>query len=119
MSITGGITRKVELNHFTEDKEYLQKVRTYVVFLPLSTSGKMDGPSNCTWSYCVGCWKGTLNQSGVCLQNCDIQISFSYCFSNVEGALNEFTPDLVVYNAGTDILDGDPLGCLSITAEVI
>ncbi|XP_064632028.1 histone deacetylase 11-like isoform X2 [Lineus longissimus] len=35
--------------------------------------------------------------------------------THVEGALNEFTPDLVVYNAGTDILDGDPLGCLSIS----
>ncbi|KAK0050227.1 histone deacetylase 11 isoform X3 [Biomphalaria pfeifferi] len=38
---------------------------------------------------------------------------------HVEGALNEFTPDLVVYNAGTDILEGDPLGLLSITAEGI
>ena len=37
---------------------------------------------------------------------------------HVEGALNEFTPDIVVYNAGTDILDGDPLGCLSISAQV-
>ncbi|KAH9504753.1 Histone deacetylase 11 [Bulinus truncatus] len=38
---------------------------------------------------------------------------------HVEGALNEFTPDLAVYNAGTDILDGDPLGMLSISAEGI
>ncbi|XP_076815297.1 histone deacetylase 11-like isoform X2 [Clavelina lepadiformis] len=30
-------------------------------------------------------------------------------------ALAEFNPDLIVYNAGTDILDGDPLGCLSIS----
>ena len=41
-----------------------------------------------------------------------------YC-RNLEGALNEFHPDLIVYNAGTDILEEDPLGCLSITAEVI
>ena len=37
---------------------------------------------------------------------------------HVEGALNEFEPQVVVYNAGTDVLEGDPLGCLSITAQV-
>ena len=40
-----------------------------------------------------------------------------YC-RHVPGALNEFKPDLIVYNAGTDILDGDPLGNLMITPEV-
>ncbi|XP_005185173.2 histone deacetylase 11 [Musca domestica] len=34
-------------------------------------------------------------------------------------AMREFKPHLVVYNAGTDILEGDPLGCLSITPEGI
>lgn len=38
---------------------------------------------------------------------------------NMDQALNEFTPDIIVYNAGTDILEGDPLGNLSITAEGI
>lgn len=33
-------------------------------------------------------------------------------------ALEEFDPDLIVYNAGTDILEGDSLGALSVTAEV-
>ena len=33
-------------------------------------------------------------------------------------ALDEFKPDMVVYNAGTDILKGDPLGVLDITPEV-
>ncbi|XP_065366549.1 histone deacetylase 11 [Calliphora vicina] len=32
-------------------------------------------------------------------------------------ALEEFHPQLVVYNAGTDILEGDPLGYLSISPE--
>ena len=41
-----------------------------------------------------------------------------FAFRHVEGALNEFSPQLVVYNAGTDILDGDPLGNLSISAQV-
>lgn len=35
-----------------------------------------------------------------------------------EGALNEARPDIIVYNAGTDILDGDPLGGLSISPQV-
>ncbi|MCD7461845.1 hypothetical protein HAX54_047234 [Datura stramonium] len=30
-------------------------------------------------------------------------------------AEKKFDPDLVVYNAGTDILDGDPLGRLKIS----
>jgi histone deacetylase 11 len=38
--------------------------------------------------------------------------------TNLRRALDEFTPDLIVYNAGTDVLDGDPLGCLSITSKV-
>jgi len=37
---------------------------------------------------------------------------------NLEKCLNEFQPDFVVYNAGTDILEGDPLGNLDITSEV-
>ncbi len=40
------------------------------------------------------------------------------CFRHLEGALNEFEPDILVYNAGTDVLDGDPLGCLSISPQV-
>ena len=28
----------------------------------------------------------------------------------LERAFAQFTPDLVLYNAGTDILEGDPLG---------
>ncbi|XP_013881770.1 histone deacetylase 11 [Austrofundulus limnaeus] len=36
-----------------------------------------------------------------------------------EGTLNEVRPDILVYNAGTDILDGDPLGGLSISPQGI
>lgn len=39
--------------------------------------------------------------------------------THVEGALNEFKPDIIVYNAGTDILDGDPLGGLAISPQGI
>lgn len=39
--------------------------------------------------------------------------------TQVRGALNEFQPELVIYNAGTDILDGDPLGMLSVTGDGI
>ncbi|KAM4721756.1 histone deacetylase 11 [Rhinophrynus dorsalis] len=39
--------------------------------------------------------------------------------THVKGALNEVRPDIIVYNAGTDILDGDPLGGLSISPQGI
>ncbi|XP_065543541.1 histone deacetylase 11 isoform X3 [Lathamus discolor] len=39
--------------------------------------------------------------------------------THVEGALNELRPDIIVYNAGTDILDGDPLGGLAISPQGI
>lgn len=35
-----------------------------------------------------------------------------------EGTLNEIRPDIIIYNAGTDILDGDPLGGLAISPQV-
>lgn len=37
---------------------------------------------------------------------------------HLEKSLNEFQPNFVVYNAGTDILQGDPLGRLDITPQV-
>lgn len=38
---------------------------------------------------------------------------------NLNDALEEFTPDIIVYNAGTDVLAGDPLGHLNISPEGI
>ncbi|XP_001636500.2 histone deacetylase 11 [Nematostella vectensis] len=38
---------------------------------------------------------------------------------HVPEALDEFCPDAIIYNAGTDILEGDPLGSLSITPKGI
>ncbi|EFN54902.1 hypothetical protein CHLNCDRAFT_23994, partial [Chlorella variabilis] len=37
--------------------------------------------------------------------------------SALRQAFSEFQPDLLIYNAGTDILEGDPLGLLSVSAE--
>uniref|UniRef100_A0AC34GYE2 Histone deacetylase domain-containing protein n=1 Tax=Panagrolaimus sp. ES5 TaxID=591445 RepID=A0AC34GYE2_9BILA len=39
--------------------------------------------------------------------------------SNLKDALNEFFPDIIIYNAGTDCYEEDPLGCLSISAKGI
>ncbi|XP_042896168.1 histone deacetylase 11 isoform X2 [Parasteatoda tepidariorum] len=39
--------------------------------------------------------------------------------SNLESAIEEFSPQFVIYNAGTDVLKGDPLGNLSITPQGI
>ncbi|CAB1315717.1 unnamed protein product [Coregonus sp. 'balchen'] len=38
---------------------------------------------------------------------------------HLEGALNEVRSDIIVYNAGTDVLDGDPLGGLAISPQGI
>ena len=45
-------------------------------------------------------------------------LSFYRDYRNLPAALDEFDPDVVVYNAGTDILEGDQLGNLDITPEV-
>ena len=37
---------------------------------------------------------------------------------HVTEALKEFSPNLIVYNAGTDVLSGDPLGLLEISKQV-
>ncbi|CAJ0929984.1 unnamed protein product [Ranitomeya imitator] len=37
--------------------------------------------------------------------------------THVKGALDDVTPDVIIYNAGTDILDGDPLGGLSVSPQ--
>uniref|UniRef100_A0A915PLK3 Histone deacetylase 11 n=1 Tax=Setaria digitata TaxID=48799 RepID=A0A915PLK3_9BILA len=39
--------------------------------------------------------------------------------SNLEDVLQEFRPDIIVYNAGTDCLRGDPLGLLAISSKGI
>ncbi|CAG0904309.1 unnamed protein product [Darwinula stevensoni] len=36
---------------------------------------------------------------------------------NLEKAFKEFTPDFILYNAGTDIMAGDPLGRMEISDE--
>ncbi|XP_055679419.1 histone deacetylase 11 [Lutzomyia longipalpis] len=35
--------------------------------------------------------------------------------TNLDAALAEFPPEVIIYNAGTDILDGDPLGALAVS----
>lgn len=35
----------------------------------------------------------------------------------LERSLAEFQPNFIIYNAGTDVLKGDPLGLLDITPE--
>ncbi len=37
---------------------------------------------------------------------------------NLKDSLNKFKPDILLYNAGTDCLEGDPLGDLSVSPQV-
>ncbi|KAK3005048.1 hypothetical protein RJ639_015945 [Escallonia herrerae] len=41
----------------------------------------------------------------------------TFAFQTIQVAGHMFDPELVVYNAGTDVLDGDPLGRLKISPE--
>ena len=38
---------------------------------------------------------------------------------HLKAALDDFAPDLVIFNAGTDILEGDPLGKLSVDFDSV
>lgn len=52
----------------------------------------------------------------------DITILRNFIFySHLDATVNadKFKPDLIIYNAGTDILKGDMLGKLSITEKVL
>lgn len=42
----------------------------------------------------------------------------SKLMKNLEISFSKFHPDMIVYNAGTDVLKGDPLGLLDITDNV-
>jgi histone deacetylase 11 len=39
--------------------------------------------------------------------------------SALRESIERFMPEFIIYNAGTDCLEGDPLGRLGITAEGI
>jgi histone deacetylase 11 len=43
----------------------------------------------------------------------------AFYFRNVKKTVRQVKPDLLVYNAGTDILEGDPLGILAISPYVM
>ena len=58
-------------------------------------------------------WHVVLNP--VCLH---VYCQCAVPYRHIPARLDSFKPDLVVYNAGTDILLGDPLGNLDITPEV-
>lgn len=46
-------------------------------------------------------------------------LEFLSDFRELNEALAEFEPQLLIYNAGTDVLQGDKLGGLSITEKVV
>ncbi|XP_076094848.1 histone deacetylase 11-like isoform X2 [Mytilus galloprovincialis] len=62
--------------------------------------------------------KAAIKKRANCLHHTKDEEYLEKVKSTIDEALNEFEPDIIVYNAGTDILKGDPLGNLDITAEV-
>ncbi|XP_076094847.1 histone deacetylase 11-like isoform X1 [Mytilus galloprovincialis] len=63
--------------------------------------------------------KAAIKKRANCLHHTKDEEYLEKVKSTIDEALNEFEPDIIVYNAGTDILKGDPLGNLDITAEGI
>ncbi|CAG2242022.1 HDAC11 [Mytilus edulis] len=63
--------------------------------------------------------KAAIKKRANCLHHTKDEEYLEKVNSTIDEALNEFEPDIIVYNAGTDILKGDPLGNLDITAEGI
>ncbi|CAC5392966.1 HDAC11 [Mytilus coruscus] len=63
--------------------------------------------------------KAAIKKRANCLHHTKDEEYLEKVKRTIEEALNEFKPDIIVYNAGTDILLGDPLGRLDVTAEGI
>ncbi|XP_063421349.1 histone deacetylase 11-like isoform X1 [Mytilus trossulus] len=63
--------------------------------------------------------KAAIKKRANCLHHTKDEEYLEKVKRTIEEALNEFKPDIIVYNAGTDILKGDPLGNLDISAEGI
>ncbi|CAG2171372.1 unnamed protein product, partial [Oppiella nova] len=61
--------------------------------------------------------KAFINRGVELLSNTSDEEYLKLLNKNIEKAFQEFTPNLVIYNAGTDILSGDPLGGLNISRD--
>ncbi len=81
----------IELDVHTRDEEYLDLLNRWV-------------------------WRGRVGQAAFKC-NCVLNYSLINC-RGFPKSLDTFQPDIVVYNAGTDVLIGDSLGRLDITPEV-
>ncbi len=50
--------------------------------------------------------------------NCGDEKYLRLLKQNLPESLSHFSPDIILYNAGTDCLSGDPLGNLDVSREV-
>ena len=69
----------------------------------------------CTERQLFNFWLTTMREP---YKNYDFVLPYVDVCRELPRALDDFKPDMVVYNAGTDVLKGDPLGVLDITPEV-
>ncbi|KFB43339.1 AGAP001736-PA-like protein [Anopheles sinensis] len=83
------IRRAVELKPHTDDEEYLRKLRKWVTH---AVAQKM-------------------------LPYIEPPLFLYAIYRCLHQSLVEFEPNFIIYNAGTDVLKGDPLGLLDITPE--
>jgi hypothetical protein len=69
-------------------------------------------------SYMNSCLSAAISTKIELIPHTEDGVYLSHIRRDLPPALDHFEPDMVVYNAGTDILNGDPLGALDITPEV-
>ncbi|GAQ78543.1 Predicted histone deacetylase [Klebsormidium nitens] len=87
-------------------RDFLDDKRVYILDMYNREIYPRDGPAKKAISRAVELRSGTGDQEYLRLLEMNLKAAFS-----------EFEPDLVVYNAGTDVLQGDPLGRLDVTEE--
>lgn len=63
--------------------------------------------------------KGAIKRNVQLRHHTDDETYIPLLKKHIPEALNEFNPDIIAYNAGTDILIGDPLGNLAVTPQGI
>lgn len=92
-------------------KHELQKADSRVALFDMYNAQRYPGPYDGTRAY--------IRYNNPLSNGTDDQLYLDRLKTQLPLALDEFKPNLIIYNAGTDILDGDKLGELSVSATGI
>lgn len=92
-------------------KHELRKADSRVALFDMYNAQRYPGPYDGTRAY--------IRYNNPLSNGTDDQLYLDRLITQLPLALDEFKPDLIIYNAGTDILEGDKLGGLSVSAAGI